>query len=345
MDLQLGVELTLLPKVPGRYKEFLRKPDAIRAASQLNAALRASPHSQLHTLRAKADIFRIKEMTRINGHYHLGYDWQPHNSWCIEVNGKPINSADFVYRGNQKAFEDFYRIAASLNLYPRFEHTKRDGTVVQNATGGNHWHTSIALWRECPNYFIKLHCLQRFLVLDFANTPSIRWFFSQWFDDTNSHNLATWTDPDKVAKMFAKNRTRESGFDLVTDDVLSSLNMQQRFTAHGKAIFPTWEHRYTDMPANEEELRFQATFLHKWFQFYSDGIVGENVVDFFKDHSRFTLTQRSFNRQVREPDYCKEQLLAFFRKIGVDIAHQVGIIDTIFNRNCLNRLNHGKTLP
>lgn len=325
MSVHIGIELTFIPNLSGRRKEFLRRSDCRAAVGVLNALLR----SDLKTRLFKAHVEVLHRKT-----------WQHDvDSWCVEVTHPAINAESFLYdySDNRERFELLYAHAYSLNLHPRIEWMRRDGTTVFAAGGGSHLHLGMNLFEESCHNLSRLHHFERLVALDFVQRPYIRWLFACHYDDLNSRPCNTWSyldnDPDTSL-------TRDAIDRLVTDVQVTS-NISPRWSSDSKRIYASWENRFfTDMPATYDELRFHVSFLTRWTDYFVNGLTETDPVAFIAEHQRFSLTEDSFNQLVTDESYLVDEMTAFFTRIGLDYAPQ---LDTLYRRNLVNRLAYGLT--
>lgn len=332
--LTLGFELTFLPRKRGQWQEYRDEDEAKRAAETLNAAfakdtLILQAHSaecadeRLPLFTAKADPFRV-----------LWSPGQPHRAWCIEIHNQPIR-ADAILRERSAvslALEAVYKHCRRLGLHPHIERRERDGTVLDFPTGGGHIHAGLTgFWKSGPLYLAHLRLLETSLCLDLANTPLIRWMFSQWSDDSNSTtdiNRAICAEAEVSRRR--KRLSRLTMVDWVHDTVLGGSSFKQRFTAGYKmATMFTWELRFFDMPRTVAELRLQVGFVNAWFGKrvqQIDAISKERVstkrcklaATWVKEVMSYRLTVRYWDKVVRNEGFAKEEMAAFLRRLDLD---------------------------
>lgn len=143
-----------------------------------------------------------------------------------------------------------------MGLRPRISRRK-NGTRVDYATGGCHFHLGIAnLFFSDTSYLANLAAFERNLYIDYANRPYIKWLFAEWFDDGT--NCRVGWKPHIWNREFAHEYSHNSG---LLDGTISP-----RFSgANAKKILPTYEFRMFDsMPSNTRELLLYVRFLSAW---------------------------------------------------------------------------------
>lgn len=333
MSCSIGLELTFVPYLPGRWKEYRKRQDAVKAARALNRAFAAHPaivglSRQMslvvrNTIWAKADIFR-------------GYG-QDHRAWCIEIGNRPIDAGlmlskyTSIYRDG---FGAIFQCAKKLNLHPHIEERDKDGTLIDYPTGGGHIHVSISdIWRSSANLLLDLYHLERALCIDYVNYPTLRWLFAQWFDDNNSEAVVCSDSWDMTS-------TRDPAL-TAHKGALISAGIKQRFAQTGKSVYPTWELRFFDMPRDVNELLLQVTFVYHWFSYH------KNRINMWAETGKPTplkptMTPNLYKRLTTDSRFAKQYTALFFQRIGIPSKSVRAIMETFWARGYGRRKRFGQ---
>lgn len=354
VTLNLGFELTFLPR-PSKanpWPEWRSKEQARRIAAEFNRRLRRC--SAIVALKswdkwgsttlpvwAKEDIFRSQKLSSTP---------QPHDAWCIEVNNIPMCS-DYLFSDmgttQKRAVEAVFTIAAALGLVPRYEERplKSAQPIKEFPTGGSHIHVGLDIWFTGSRSLMNLWLLERYLCLDYANHPWLRWMFGQWLDDTNHADALTNDQLTEVPSLRRRKISDDAINDTIHEVTLGTHSIVQRCTSKGKPPCPTMEFRFFDMVDSSDELFLHVHFLTQWISYwvrrldaFEESKVGDPLGTYI-----FDLTPTKRARLVRDPEYAQRQARAFMAKIGVAPEIVQKIIDAFWERCYIRRVKYGKT--
>lgn len=336
--MNIGFELTFIPNKPGIYKEFLIETEAIEINKAFNYALENlnNKFNEEATLK-KYNFYSKVDIFRSDSWQFYGEEKQPHRSYCIEINNKPITFNTEMSLENHKDYlGNIFKIAKSLKLYPKFVKKYKDRNVFY-PNGGSHLSLSTNFWADSASFLINLFQLERAFCLDYCNRPYIKWLFSDWNDNINS-NVPITKESYKTEVEFNKNSLKNNeGYmngSSYHDMALSCHSIKQRFANSNKWSYSAWEFRWFNMVANENELLKDIKFLIKWIEFHK-----ANYKNSILDKKPLKLKFNDFDK-LRDLEYAKNILYQFFSKIGLDFTDYLDR----FEENYCNRIKYGKLL-
>lgn len=253
--MRLGLELTFVPDLPGRDKEFTSEAQAQRAAKRLFRLLKDVNYELLTVydtiLWPKAERFRRTSAGNVQA--ALGVDNREWEAWIVEVVNleNPTDSAHWKDKRFVRLMQRAFDVAKSMGLLPRI---RRRGVHVP--TGGGHIHHGITdLFSDDTQFTVKLAAFEKALFVEYANRPYIRWLFSEWFDV--AHN-------SRVSLNLGQIENADTQYAYLVGLYSSGIN--RRFSCDQKLPYFTFEHRYFDMPPNARQLALQMRFLIAWIE-------------------------------------------------------------------------------
>ena len=103
-DLQLGFELTFVPRKRGQWQEYRDEDEAKRDAAALNAAF-AKDALILQARSAECADERLPLFTAKADPFRVTWIGQPHRAWCIEIHNQPLRADADAAVGNAE-FEE-----------------------------------------------------------------------------------------------------------------------------------------------------------------------------------------------------------------------------------------------
>lgn len=320
--MNFSAEYTFVPRLPPY--EILNKEAGKKLVEKLNEDLYFSCYKKGIFITAKLDPF------------HHPFD-EARQTFCVEICPMPgfpwsttwLDEKDKDYKLFKSGISNIFSTCRKFGLVP-CPIKKSGNKEVHFPTGGCHLHFANEFYSGSADYYKKLENFHKNLVADYTNKPFIRWFLSQWFDNSNSGVIYD-KQGVKDAETRGKPITRDEAFE---DSLNCRFAIEPRFMLNGKNTYNTFEFRFINMVEDFNQFKTVVKVMEAWISYIRISSAGGKELPITIKSSHYS---RLFNNLQKAKKLCQN----WIDEIGLtwDDEHE-----KLWNKNYRNRILKGELL-